>query len=170
MNINVGQHKETDYTGFELDTFYCMCRLIDWFWCSYLTWSSSVGPRWTGNTGTGTGTLSVWRRTAGAPGRWVVKGWGIYCGFPERTKCQQYREKLHHKKAKQRFRIYMYVLRHHFMNISVDVAYIRILGYDANHRKNDFFMSFFQDRQLQYGVVNRQADKWSKPTLNKDIN
>ena len=53
----------------------------------------------------------------------------------------------------------MYVLRHHFMNISVDVAYIRILGYDANHRKNDFFMSFFQDRQLQYGVVNRQADK-----------
>ena len=53
----------------------------------------------------------------------------------------------------------MYVLRHHFTNISVDVAYIRILGYDANHRKNDFFMSFFQDRQMQYGVVYRQADK-----------
>lgn len=35
-----------------------------------------------------------------------------------------------------------YVLRHHFMNISVDVAYIRILGYDANHRKNDFLCHF----------------------------
>ena len=98
MNINVGQHKETDYTGFELNRFYGKCPLIDLFWCCYLTWSSSVGPRWTGNTGTGTGTLSVWRRTAGAHGRWVVKGWCIYCRFPERTKCQLFREKLHHKK------------------------------------------------------------------------
>lgn len=55
-------------------------------WFMYLTWSFSWSRYWTSSRGTGAGRRCVWTRTAGAPWRWVVRGWRIYCIFPGKIK------------------------------------------------------------------------------------